>query len=397
MSPLVSLTALIVVAQFSSGGLKEALRSVEEGADITFAPDVGADAAQAIGSRGASMTPDELGRHLQVALRGKAHRALAPHLGRLLAADGPTLAPALRAAGELAPEERRSMLATLRAGATRPSISLAWSDQDEGVARGAIVVLVAAGPVAATQDLLRTLLRDELSARADWALQVAGGLRPSPQLFAALLEVEPELPPALHASFAATLSTLVDQQPQLAAPVVERLRARPSTALLGVMAAMPPDQWEGAIGEVMHVVTELCVELPRLQQDEVALLAAAIGAAADLRAAELLPLLPELCPATVPLPVRLAALRALGEVGAREAGIIDLLLRYLPEPDPVGPAAFASLRLRAGARLPLRLLLWQDWRKRTPLMAMSPEEHAERLAVDRRSRYQARTSALRVE
>lgn len=393
MSPLISLTALILLAQVSAPDLERALRSVEGDPAQRFAPDVGSAAAQAVGRGASSMEPDELERHLLVAIRGKAQTAIAPHLGRLLAVDGPSLKPALRAAGELVPEERAAMVKALGTAATRPSLSFAWADEDERAARGAIVVLMASSPPSAARDLLRALLRDELTARADWALQVAADLRPTTELVAALLEVEPDLPPALHASMARTLGTFIDQQPQLAGPVVEGLEARPSPALLGAAVAMPPEHWERAIGGVMHVVNELSGSLPGLAPDEVALLVAGIDAAADLRVAELLPRLPELCLPTMPMPVRLAALRALGELGAKEATIIDQLLRYLPEPDPVGTAAFASLRQRSGAGLPPRPVLWQDWRRRTALVAMTAEEHAARLLSERRARHVARTSA----
>lgn len=391
---LVSLTALLLIAQVNAPGLDEALRSLEDGsaaADVTFTPDVGAAAAHAVGTRSASMTPDDLDRYLLVALRGNA-QALAPHLGRLLAVDGPTLASALRAAGELPARERPLLFAALGAAAARPSISFGWAEEDERVARGAITLLVGVGKPPAVQDLLRTLLGDELRhPRADWALQVIAGLKPSTELLALLLEVEREVPPALHATLASTLVTFIDQQPALLSPpVVEAIQSRPSPAFLGAAIAMPPEQWDATIAGIMFVVTELSPDLSSLEGKDLDLFVAAVNAAADLRAAELLPLLPELCRPTSPTPVRLAALRALGELGAKEASIIDLLLTYLPEKGPIGGAAFASLALRAGARLPLRPAMWQDWRGRTKLIVMTPEEHVERLAVDRRARYEQR-------
>lgn len=394
MSPLVSLTALILIAQVNAPGLAEALRAVEAGqADVAFGPDVGAAAAHAVATR--TLAPDELDRYLQVALRGKAHVALAPHLGRLLASDGPTLAPALRAAGELGAKERPIMLAALGAAATRQSISLAWSEEDERVARGAITLLVGASKPPAVLELVQSLIRGELAPRADWALQVIAGLKASPELVALLLEVERELPPPLHPTLASALVALIDQQPALAAPVVEAIQSRPSPGLLGAAIAMPPDQWDATVSGVMFVITELSPELANLRGKDLDLFVAAINAGADLRVPELLPLLPELCRPTSTTPIRLAGLRAFGELGAKEATIIDQLLLYLPEKGAIGEAAFASL-LKRGTRLPMRPAMWQDWRTRTPLVVMTPEEHTRRLLGERRARYVARGGGQRL-
>lgn len=385
------LLVLVLLAQVSAPDLDAALRAVEEGAEPPkIAESVGALAVEAIRAR-PDMSTRDLDLHLQVAARGGAHGVLAPVLTRLLADDGPSLEPALRAVARLEAPARTALVTALPPDRARARVLTACMSDDGQAARGALAVVAPGGSPQVICDLLRQLVEDDLAERAGWLLEVvASGGGASAPLLEALASMAPSLPRSLDEPFAAALATFVDERPELAASLLDALRRQPSPGLLGAMQAMPPERWEEASQEVLRLVMGLASALTELDGPEAQLLGAAVRAAADLRAPELLPLLPELCRPNAPTTVRLAALRALGDVGAREAWCVDLLLTYVGEPDPIGPAAFVSLRQRTGARLPHRPVLWHNWRRQTPLPEMTPAEHARRLEAERASRYELR-------
>lgn len=395
MSLLLSLS--IVLAQVTSPGLEAALAGLEEGTPVTVTDGVAAEAIKVARTR-QDLAPEQLDRHLQVAVLGGALEPLAPVLARLLASDGPAVEPALRAASAFGSQHRPALFDALGDGSARARVIgrhrllIASQDPDEKIARGAIVVVAGVAPPEAVRDLLQRLLaEDEPVAHATLALEVITTRPPSRELFDALLRAcQEERPVPLQAPLARTLASFIDKEPKLGGALLDALRQGPTPALLGGMVALPPDRWNEAVAWVVELVTQLAPSA----SEETPLLVAAIGAGGDLRAADLLPVLPELCLPSVPLPVRVAALRAMGDLGAREAGTVDVLLTYIAEPAPVGPTAFLGLRQRTGAKLPLRPILWRDWRARTTLEELTPEEHAERLAQDRLNRFRERQLAM---
>ncbi len=393
MSHPLLVAGLIVFAQVGNPDLERTIGELRERADAPVARGLGPLAVEAVAAR-PDMTPEDLELHLAVATRDGAFQALAPLLGRLLARDGVGVEPALRAVAALDPAARRVVVDALGPAAARQRLVDACYADDEGVARGAVAVVLPAASGQVTEDLLRGLM-DVGRDRAAWALDVLAACAASPERLEALLRVDPELR-ELHARVAVALAAALDRAPALAGTVLEAVRREPSPATLGALVATPPERWDEAMQVVMELIVGLADDLSGLRPDEVQLLAAALDAGGELRAPELLelPALADLCRPEAPRPVRLAALRALGDLGAREASIIDLLLTYIDEPGEVGTTAYAALRLRSGARLPHRPLSWRDWRRRTPLTDMTPEQRQERLAAERRNRYELRTTSV---
>ncbi|MBX3470681.1 MAG: hypothetical protein KF878_27755 [Planctomycetes bacterium] len=388
MSPLVALT-LGLLAQVSSPELVTVLEALERQEEVAVAPGVGGMAVEVLRAR-PDMPAHDLELHLEVAVRGRAFEPLVPLLHRWLAEDGPAFVPALRAAGQLDARARDRLVTALGpAKATRSLLLEACLGEDEPLARGGIALVAQAGSAqpGPLQNILADLVRGEYAARATFALEVVAAAPASEGLFTALLETAPSVPEGLHQAWGMALAAQLDQRPALARAAVERLEREPSVPLLRAMVAAPPDCWDDAIGHVIRLIQGLSSALGQLDPSEVEQLVAAIRAAGELRAPELLPIVPELCRPSAPLPVRLAALEALGDVGARDAWVIDLLLAYITEPRPVGSTAYTSLLRRAGVRLPHRPLIWQDWRSKTVLPELDPVEHAARLLADRENRY----------
>lgn len=388
MSPLVALT-LGLLAQASSPELVTVLEALERQEEVAVEPGVGGMAVEMLRAR-PDMPAHDLELHLEVATRGRAFEPLVPLLRRWLAEDGPAFLPALRAAGHLDARARDRLVTALGpAKVIRPQVIAVCLGEDEALARGGVALVAQAGSLqpGPIQSVLIELARAERTARVTFALEVVGAAPASEGLFNALVEAAAFVREDLHQAWAVALAAQLDERPALARAAVERLGREPTVPLLRAMVAAPPDCWDDAINHVIQLVQALSTSLGELEASELDLLVAAIRAAGDLRAPELLPLVPELCRPSAPLPVRLAALQALGDVGARDAWVIDLLLTYISEPRPVGSTAYTSLLRRAGVRLPHRPLIWQDWRSKTVLPELDPVEHAARLLADRENRY----------
>ncbi|MCO5165242.1 MAG: hypothetical protein M9894_02585 [Planctomycetes bacterium] len=390
------LIALVLLAQSAAPSLDQVLQAIQEGEAVTVSRLV---ADQALAAAETRRPPDEVELLLDVAVRGEAFVELGPVLARLIASDGPGVEPALRVAGRLGPSHphRPPLIEALPATALGgPRLLQACQSGDEAVALGAIGLVAAAGPPRAIIDLLGLLALEERGSMAMAALQAISARPPSRELFDALLVVaaEPGLPAGLQGALADALAGSVDRDPALASVLLDAARYRPSPTTLGALKAMPPDAWAEAIDVVLGTVHGLSEGLATLGPSDAQLLAAAVGAGGDLRAHPLLDLLPALCQPTAPLPVRMAAMRCLGDLGTLDATIVDVLLTYVAEPPPIGAIAFEALRYRTGARLPHRPILWREWRKRTEVPAVDPAEHADRLAQERQSRYDQRMRAI---
>ncbi|MCW8141435.1 MAG: hypothetical protein KIT58_21235 [Planctomycetota bacterium] len=391
-----ALVALILLAQSAAPTLEQVLEALQDDAPVAVSRLVADQALAAAETRRSSGEVEQL---LEVAVRAEAFVELGPVLARLIASDGPGLEPALRVAGRLGPNHpHRSPLIKAMPSESlgSPRLLQACQSEDEAVALGAVGLVAAAGPPRAVIDLLGVLTGEERGPMAFAAFQALGARAPSRELFDALLVVAADsgLPTTLQVALADTLSGCVDRAPQLASVLIDAARYRPTSTTLGALKATPPDAWEDAIAVVLETVQALGGDLATLGQADVQLLAAAVGAGGDLRAHPLLDLLPALCQPAAPLPVRMAAVRCLGDLGTLDATIVDVLLTYLGEPPPIGAIAFNALRYRTGAKLPHRPILWREWRKRTDVPTASPAEHADRLAQERQSRYDQRMRAV---
>lgn len=388
------LAVILILAQVSGASLAETLRAVEEGADIAVPREVGVQAVKAL-SQHEAMSPEQVDLHLQVAIKAGAFRELAGVTPALLASDGAALEPTLRAIGRLDARERRLVLARVQpAAVTRFRVLDGWALEDAAAARGAILVAVPACTPNGAADLLRRIA----SERPDRALSAAEALTASPpsrELLDALVSAESDLPPSVASALGPALASLADRDPALVGPLAEAISSQPSLALLGAVGAIPPEQSQPVGRTAMQLVTALSGEASSLTRPEVDLLVAAINAAGELRLPELLFALPGLCQPSLPLAVRVSALRALGAVGAREAGTVDLLIGHLSEDEPLASAAYEALIRRSGAKMPQRASVWQEWRARTKLVEMTPAEHTERLRAEHAAVYRARRSELR--
>ncbi len=200
---------------------------------------------------------------------------------------------------------------------------------------------------------------------------------------------EAEVPVALRAEAARSLERLVegdDAVTERALAAVEEGRwgtlAIGLSSLTGVAEARH-ERTREVLAQALEVALGAGGSDPA--QAEPVTLAAFVEVAAEHLLPELYPRLPELSAPGAPVPVRVAAVLALGRMGARDRPTVERLIALLEDRVPeVREAAYKALRTQTGRRnVPADPQAWRVWLQsaNTPALRVEPDE--ERLERER--------------
>lgn len=277
---------------------------------------------------------------------------------------------------------------TLSPQGLRTVLDAGLEEDDEVALAAAAVAFPQASPADAVELITEWYVAD-LSARVTAGLPLLRSVREPLEVTRSLVELGL---PAIYGTPLAELLRGLAQDPTVADHLLE---------VVSSGAAGPQGAYLRALGGVSladearwHRASELVVSFLVAADEDMAseaaapdVLAAAVGAGADLFVPELLRYLPQLA-APGPRPdVRIAALEAVAKVGYRDGPTIDLLIDLLEDPDrEVAIQAHATLVRKSGYRAAHRKELWTTWRKRLTLPDAPPLDDAERMAEQRRIR-----------
>lgn len=382
MSPGVLLLTLLVFAA-PIETLGQALEVVAEGEPLGRVP--GPVALEAVAAIRPDTEADDLEKLVQVAKAGGATRELRDALMRLVYDQGQATRAALVALQAL-PEDVLSAPGAPKAPPTLEPVLYQLALSEELTVAGMAFRLVV--PLLG-EDALVAAVEQADEGRARLFLRLAADTTAPPAAVVDRL-LAADLRPGLGEATGELLRALVHREAKAADALLDRVSGGDlgfeacGLRAVGGVRLSDAARAERAASILQVYLAELTADL---QAYPPGVVAATVTASTEQFLPDVLPLLPGVAQSGPGTAARVAAIRAIAQIGYRDAPTVDLLLTLLADKDTVvSSAAWLALRKKTSQDLPNRLERWKAWRERTDLPAAPKVEAEKRLEVQRRNR-----------